>query len=988
MFGTVRHMVRSAAPNALSISIRGWIMRTWFSMLVAGCLAAVTVLAQGPEVVDIRLTQPPPNQLRIADLWKVELNNRSGRAVRVILHGTAEETSIPDGLIVEATTRILTLAPGRTMVTGSDVQPIKTENENARYRDALLQTGSVPTGDYTICCEVISAESELVLGRDCKFVTVNRMSQPILISPPDESAVSDRLPVFTWMGSTPPGPGQRILYRINIAEIFGAQTPFDAIQRNPSFLMMENLTATVFQYPVSARQFEKGRRYAWMITAYERTPKAQYPLGVSEVWSFTYGPDDVADGGGRDTTGGEGGKGDRRDDAGGAGGDTKITDVCPGENWDFEIGSLACWTPEGDAWTDQPSRGQHPVMGDVGQQRDWWLTSSTTALGEAAKGTLLSEEFQIKNSAIGFLVGGSGSPDAVVELLVERSSRDTFRLTSRKLPGSDREFWVARSTFNAVNDKRAKSTSMSDRLAPIEWDVRPFLNRVAHIVVADRSPVGHVNADHFRFYDLELLDTIKQPVLVMAAGERHSLAVTPEPKTTKDLHAKLNSDIVKLAGGSLQNDLETIVNETSVTTKGRVRTFAATSDAMESFVASPSQDPPPTDDKIAMTMSPASEAKIAAFAASKLPPNNIIWGWGSNASKQVARAYGALVSEPQTIKDVKNIDAIAGGMGHTLAAGRDNKLYVWGENDYYQLGLGASKRNVQSDPGSYPTLKVVKVAAGQRHSLVLGANGYVYFAGYNQNGEAGLGVTRIEYPTTKQTAAILHLPVLFPVIGLQNIVDIAAGANHNVALGSNGAIYAWGVNMYGQVGQDPDSVQVDRPVAIALGAPTTTRKGLRNLAAAVAAGDYHTMALTMDGTVYTWGGNASGQLGDGTTTDRFQPKRVEGLQNIRAIAAGSTFSMALDTAGRVWAWGNNVLGQLGTGDRLSSWKPVQVARVDAIRGIVAGGAHAMAVRADGSLWTWGTNTYGQLGEGSVIDLTPVPLDPPLGPMRVEKLAMP
>lgn len=966
-------------------------MRTWLSILIVGCLAVMLASAQGPELVDIRLTQPPPNQLRIADLWKVELNNRSGRTVRVYLHGTAEETSIPDGLIVEATTRILSLAPGRTVVTGSDVQPIKTENENERYRDALLQTGSVPTGDYTICCEVISAETDLVIGRDCKFTTVNRMSQPVLISPPDESAVADRLPVFTWMGSTPPGPGQRILYRLHVAEIFGAQTPFDAIQRNPAFLVMENLVATVYQYPVSARLFEKGRRYAWMITAYERTPKAQYTLGVSEVWSFTYGDDDVADGGDggkRDTTGDDRGAGDagRRDDAGG--GATTITDVCPGENWDFEIGSLACWTPEGDAWSDQPVRGQHPVMGDVGQQRDWWVTSNTAALGEAAKGSLLSEEFQIKNSAIGFLVGGSGSPDAVVELLVERAARDTFRLTSRKLPGSDREFWVARSTFRAATAERTKSTSMSDRFAPIEWDVRPFLNRVAHLLIADRSPVGHVNVDHFRFYDLEMLDTIKQPVLVMAAGERHSLAVTPQPKTTKDLHAKLNSDIVKMAGGGLQNDLETIVNETSVNTKGRVRTFAATNDALESFVATPSQDPPPTDDKIAKTMSPASEAKIAAFAAAKLPPNNMIWGWGSNVAKQVARAHGAVVTEPQTIKDVKNVEAIAGGMAHSLAAGRDDRLYVWGQNDYYQLGLGLQKRDVQADPASYPTLKVAKVAAGQRHSLVLGANGYVYFAGYNQNGEAGLGVTRIEYPATKQTAAILHLPVLFPVIGLQNIVDIAAGANHNVALGSNGSIYAWGVNMYGQVGQDPDSVQVDKPIVVPLGAPSTTRKGVRNLAAAVAAGDYHTLVLTMDGSVYAWGGNASGQLGDGTTTDRHQPRKVDGLQNIRAIAAGSTFSMALDTAGRVWAWGNNAFGQLGTGDRMSSWKPVQVSRVDAVRGIVAGGAHAMAVRADGSLWTWGTNEFGQLGEGPVINLTPVPLDPPLGPMRVEKLAMP
>jgi alpha-tubulin suppressor-like RCC1 family protein len=956
----------------VAFSIQRWIMRALRSLFIAVLTLASATQLIAQDIVDVRVTQPPPDQLSIADLWSVELNNRSGRTLEVRLVGTIEETSVPDGLIVEATSRVLKLAPGRVVLTNNDVQPITTANENRKYIDAVLQTGSVPSGDYTLCCEVISAETELTIGRDCKFTTVNRMTQPMLIMPADEGTVLDKMPVFSWLAGTPPRRNQRVLYKLTIAEMFGAQTPFDAIERNPAFLGLENLTATVQQYPVSARRFEVGRKYAWMVTAYERTASAQIVLGKSEVWSFTYTQEklDVAADITETTTKGAG-----------------LTDVCPGENWDFELGSLACWTAEGDIWLDQPTPGKHPVIGDVSPERTWWVTTRSATLGEKALGTLVSEEVQLKSSGIGLLFGGSGSPDAVVELYVERLARDTFRLTSKKLPGSDRDYWVAHTSFVAPERGR-KATTASDRLSLVEWDVRPFLNRAARIVIADRSSVGHVNVDNVRFYDLEKRDSIAQPVTAMAAGERHSLAVTPQVKITKTVNATLAGDVGKLRGGALSNDFETVVDQTSPGVKARVKTFADANATTPSFTESPKQTQPPASNPLTEAIAPSSESKLGNFASSKLPPANVVWAWGSNDDKQAARSTGALVSTPQIVSPVRNIDGVAAGMAHAVAIGRDSKLYVWGKNDYYQLGLGASKRDDVADPASYTTLKVAKVSAGARHTMVLGANGYIYVAGYNQNGEAGLNVTEYRDPTSDQVTAVLHIPVLFPIMSLSNIVDVAAGANHSVALGANGSVFGWGVNNYGQAGVDPDEHQIAKPALISSG-PTmaAVTKSTRNIVA-VAAGDYHSMALAADGSVYTWGGNASGQLGDGTTKDRHQMARVDSLSNIRAIAAGSTFSLALDTAGRVWAWGNNAYGQLGTGDRVGVYKPVQVSRLDAVTGMVAGGAHAMAVRADGSLWTWGTNEFGQLGEGPVVNLTPVQTDPPLGPMRVERLATP
>jgi len=237
----------------------------------------------------------------------------------------------------------------------------------------------------------------------------------------------------------------------------------------------------------------------------------------------------------------------------------------------------------------------------------------------------------------------------------------------------------------------------------------------------------------------------------------------------------------------------------------------------------------------------------------------------------------------------------------------------------------------------------------------------------------------------------------YPMEGITNVLDVEAGEAHSVILKVNGTVYATGLNDRGQTGQSLDEPLTDRFTKVTLpqgrasnpsktlaarGAGTPTATGI----IAIAAGFDHTLALGSNGHVLAWGGNASGQLGNGSTADSPTPVTVQNLSGICAIAAGDAFSMALDTNGRVFAWGNNVLGQLGDGTRVGKWVPVQVGTIDAVQGIVAGGSHAMAVRADGGLWTWGTNDYGQLGEGPVTNLLPVPLEPPTPPTRVERLA--
>lgn len=181
---------------------------------------------------------------------------------------------------------------------------------------------------------------------------------------------------------------------------------------------------------------------------------------------------------------------------------------------------------------------------------------------------------------------------------------------------------------------------------------------------------------------------------------------------------------------------------------------------------------------------------------------------------------------------------------------------------------------------------------------------------------------------------------------------LAGGSTHSVAVRPDGTVWAWGGNTNGQLG---DTTTTERRV------PTET--GLTDVVA-VAAGDSHSLALTTDGSVLAWGLNSSGQLGDGTTTSRSVPTAVSGLPDIVAIEAGGAFSVALDATGLVWAWGGNADGQLGVGTTTSSSVPVAVTTLTNVVSIAAGQRHVLAVKSDGTVWSWGLNATGQLGDGT------------------------
>ncbi|MGB9849149.1 MAG: Ig-like domain-containing protein, partial [Moorellaceae bacterium] len=220
------------------------------------------------------------------------------------------------------------------------------------------------------------------------------------------------------------------------------------------------------------------------------------------------------------------------------------------------------------------------------------------------------------------------------------------------------------------------------------------------------------------------------------------------------------------------------------------------------------------------------------------------------------------------------------------------------------------------------------------------------------NGQASTTLTSTQPGQAVVTAACATAMANTTVEFSQPFVGakIAGGDNHSLAVKSDGTVWAWGWNYYGQLG-DGTTINHTTPMRV------TNLTGV----VAVAAGIYHSLALKSDGTAWAWGWNGYGHLGDGTTTNRTAPVQVQGLTGVVAVAAGGYHSLALKSDGTVWAWGRNYEGQLGDGTTTNRYTPVQVKNLTGVVAVAAGYYHSLALKSDGTVWAWGRNYEGQLG---------------------------
>ncbi|TWP07909.1 hypothetical protein EUA76_02430 [TM7 phylum sp. oral taxon 350] len=319
---------------------------------------------------------------------------------------------------------------------------------------------------------------------------------------------------------------------------------------------------------------------------------------------------------------------------------------------------------------------------------------------------------------------------------------------------------------------------------------------------------------------------------------------------------------------------------------------------------------------------------------------------------------------------------VSSGSYHSFGLTSDGRIYAWGRNTSGELGIGTTlaRSNVPiavKTIGTPMDRKVIKqVEGGGRyegsHSIALASDGTVYTWGFNQYGQLGNNTT------TNSRSPIAVQTVGTPLAG-KTIVQVAAGADHSLALDNDGALYAWGSNAYGQLGNGT-TTNSSVPVAVKIAGTPLAGKTIVQ----IAAGANHNMVLTSDGAVYTWGWNQYGQLGNGTTTNSRIPVAVVTTgtplagKTISQIAAGNAHALAMTDDGTVYTWGWNQYGQLGNNSTINSSLPVIVKTTGTplagkmITQIASGGSpNSLVLANDGTMYTWGWNQYGQLGNGTI-----------------------
>ena len=285
---------------------------------------------------------------------------------------------------------------------------------------------------------------------------------------------------------------------------------------------------------------------------------------------------------------------------------------------------------------------------------------------------------------------------------------------------------------------------------------------------------------------------------------------------------------------------------------------------------------------------------------------------------------------------------IGAGYLHNVAVRRDGTVGTWGANDYGQLGNGQWVGSlIPVQVMGLSNIVAVAVQDESYFTLALDSDGTVWSWGANGSGQLG-----------RADGLYQDANLAAPVPGLSNVVAIAAGWAHSIALKSDGTIWAWGYNGLGELG-DGSTMMRDYPAPVI---------GVTN-AIAIASGSDFSFALCADGTVWGWGYNKDGELGIGNTENQLQPVRVPALTNVVALSVGLSHALALQSDGTVLVWGDDWYGQLGDGGYAGSLVPVAVPGLSNMVALAGGAYHSLAFDTDGRLFEWGDGEYDQLGNG-------------------------
>ncbi|XP_015510519.2 E3 ubiquitin-protein ligase HERC2 [Neodiprion lecontei] len=337
--------------------------------------------------------------------------------------------------------------------------------------------------------------------------------------------------------------------------------------------------------------------------------------------------------------------------------------------------------------------------------------------------------------------------------------------------------------------------------------------------------------------------------------------------------------------------------------------------------------------------------------------HSAVYVWGLNDKDQLGGLKGSKVKLPvysEVLSQLKPIH-IAGGSKTLFIVSQEGKLYACGEGTNGRLGLGDNNNVYEPRPIPFLSQYVIKkvaVHSGGKHALALTMDGKVFSWGEGEDGKLGHG-----------NHLSLHKPRLIEALKSRRIRDVACGSGHSAAIASNGELYTWGLGEYGRLGHGDTNSQLRPKLVEAL-------VGQRVVQVACGSRDAQTMALTEDGSVYSWGDGDFGKLGRGGSDGCYTPLVIDRLNGLGVIQVecGAQFSLALTKYGEVWTWGKGDYFRLGHGNDHHIRKPTIV---EGLRGkkvvhVAVGALHCLAVTDTGQVYAWGDNDHGQQGNGTTI----------------------
>jgi alpha-tubulin suppressor-like RCC1 family protein len=339
---------------------------------------------------------------------------------------------------------------------------------------------------------------------------------------------------------------------------------------------------------------------------------------------------------------------------------------------------------------------------------------------------------------------------------------------------------------------------------------------------------------------------------------------------------------------------------------------------------------------------------VSAFAQGQL------WIWGDNNNSQLGDGTftGKKSSPVQTISGGINWKQVACGPSSSAAIKTDGTLWLWGRRQYGNMGNNVGTAGYQFSP-------VQTVSSGTNWQLV--SAGYYCVAAiktdgtlwtWGQNAFGGLG--------DNTNGNSRSSPV--QTIASGNIwKQVSTTSLHTGAIKTDGTLWLWGRNQYGQLGNN-SITNVSSPIQTISGGTNWKL---------VTCGTYQTAAIKTDGTLWLWGDNAYGQLGTGGTTSVSSPiQTISGGTNWKLVTCGRYHTAAIKTDGTLWLWGKNNSGQLGTGNTVDIRSPVQtVSGGTNWKQVTFGSDQTASIKTDGTLWTWGLGNNGQLGNNNSINVS-------------------